>query len=81
MPEVAVHRQLLSEVIHGRREGGGPTEHLFADQRWERVERSARRQSWPSILNKNGFPCGMEADAGCRIDPVADLVGIGRYAE
>jgi hypothetical protein len=40
VPEVAVHQQLLSEVIHSLREGKGPTEHLFADQRWERVESS-----------------------------------------
>jgi ribonuclease HI len=81
VPEVAVHQQLLSEVIHSLREGEGPTEHLFADQRWEQVESSAPRQSWFSILNKNGFPCGMEVDTGCRIDPVADLVELGLYAE
>jgi hypothetical protein len=81
VPEVAVHQQLLSEVIRSLREGEGPTEHLFADQRRERVESSAPRQSWLSILNKNGFPYGMEVDMGCRIDPVADLVEISRYAE
>ncbi len=30
VPEVVVHQQLLSEVIHILREGEGPTEHLFA---------------------------------------------------
>ncbi len=64
VPEVAVHRQLLSEVIHSLREGEGPMECLIADQQWERVESSAPRQSWLSILNKNGFPCGMEVDTG-----------------
>ena len=79
-PEVAVHQTLLSEVIRDLRAGEGPTEHLYEDhwQRWERVESSAPRLS---ILNKNGFPCEMEVDTGCRIDPVTDLVGIGRYAK
>jgi hypothetical protein len=81
VPEVAVHQILLSEVIHNLLDGEGPTKRLFADQRWERVESLAPRQSWLSILNKNGFPCGMEVDTGCRIDPVTDLVGICRYAE
>jgi hypothetical protein len=79
--EVAVHQALLSEVIRGLRAGEGPVAHLFADQRWERVESSAPRQSWLSILNKIGFPCGMEVDTGYRIDPVTDLVRIGRCAE
>ncbi len=76
-----MHQQLLSAVIHSLRVGEGPTERLFVDQRWERVENSAPRQSWVSILDENGFPCGTEVDTGCRIDPVADIVGIGRYAE
>ena len=60
------------------RVGEGLTERLFADQLWERVESSAPQQSWLSILNKNGFPCGID---GCLIDPIMDLMGIGRYAE
>ncbi len=45
VPEVAVHQQLLSEVIPCLREleGEGPTEHFFADLQWERVESSAPR--------------------------------------
>ena len=74
VPEVAVHQALLSEVIRGLRGGESPTEPLFEDQRWERVESSAQRKSWLSILNKNGFPCEMEVDTGCRIDPVTDLI-------
>ncbi len=46
VPEVAEHQQLLSEVMHSLRAGEGPTERLFADQRWEWVESSAPRQSW-----------------------------------
>ena len=38
VPEVAVHHALLSEVIRGLRGGESPTEPLFEDQRWERVE-------------------------------------------
>ena len=81
VPEVAVHQALLSEVIRGLRGAEGPTERLFEDQRWERVESAAPRKSWLSIMNKNGFPCEMAVDTGCRIDPVTDLVGIGRHAE
>ena len=79
--EDAVHQALLSDVIHGLQQGEGPVEHLFADERWQRVKCSAPRQSWLSILNKNGFPCGMEVEAGSRIDPVIDLVEIGQYAD
>ena len=79
-PEVAVHQALLFDVIHSLRQGEGPVEHLFADIRWQRVRSSASRRSWVSILNKYGFPCEMEVDMGCRIDPVIDLVEIGQYA-
>ena len=75
--EDVVHQALLSDVIHGLQQGEGPVEHLFADERWQRVKCSAPLQSWLSILNKNGFPCGMEVEAGSRIDPVIDLVDIG----
>jgi hypothetical protein len=79
-PEVAVHQALLFDVIHSLRQGEGPVERLFADIRWQRVRSSASRRSWVSILNKYGFPCEMEVDMGCRIDPVIDLVEIGQYA-
>ncbi|MFM9151927.1 MAG: hypothetical protein ACKOPU_06645, partial [Candidatus Planktophila sp.] len=31
-------------------------------------------------MNKNGFPCEIEADSHCRIDPVIDLTEIGQFA-
>jgi hypothetical protein len=75
-----VHQALLFDVIHSLRQGEGPVEHLFADIRWQRVRSLASQRSWVSILNKYGFPCEMEVDMGCRIDPVIDLVEIGQYA-
>ena len=80
-PEVAVHQALLSDVIHGLQQSVGPVGHLFADERWRLVRSSAPRRSWLSVLQKNGFPCSMEDEAGSRIDPVIDLVGIGQFAD
>ena len=80
-PEVAVHQALLSDVIHGLQQSGGPVGHLFTDERWRLVRSSAPRRSWLSILQKNGFPCRMEDEVGSRIDPVIDLVGIGQFAD
>ncbi len=41
-------------------------EHLLTDIRWQPV--------------RSGFPCEMEVDTGCRIDPVINIVEIGQYA-
>jgi hypothetical protein len=70
--EDAVHQTLLSDVIHCLQQGEGPEEHLFADERWQRVKCSATRQGWLSILNKNGFPFGREVETGSSIDPVIE---------
>jgi len=78
--EVAVHQALISDVIRGLRQQDGTVEHLFADERWQLVRSSAPRRSWLSVLNKNGFPCEIEADGHCRIDPVIDLTEIGQFA-
>jgi ribonuclease HI len=79
--EAAAHQALLSDVIHGLQQSEGPVGHLFADQRWRLVRSSAPRQSWLSILQKNGFPSRMEDEMGYRVDPVIDLVEIGQYAD
>jgi hypothetical protein len=70
VPEVAVHQQLLSEVICSLREGEGPTERLFADKQWERVESSAPRQvihseqEWIPLRNGGGY--GLTCRPRCR---------------
>jgi hypothetical protein len=81
-PEVEVHQALFSCVIHGLQQGEGPVEHLFTAERWLRVKNSASQRSWLSILEKYGFPCSVEVDTGCFIDPAIDLVTIlGQYAD
>jgi hypothetical protein len=80
-PEVAVYQALLFDMIHSLQQEEVLAKHLFTDERWQQVRSSAPRRSWLSILNKNGFPCGMEVEPGCRIDPVSDLVEIGQHAD
>ena len=80
-PDAAVHQALLFAVIRGLQQSEGPVGHLFADERWRLVRSSAPRQSWLSILGKNGFPCRMEDDTGCRVDPVIELVEIGQFVD
>ena len=79
--EAEVHQALLSDVIHGLRQHGTQIESLFADERWNLVQSSAPRRSWLTVLQKNGFPCRVEEASAGRIDPVADLVGIGQFAD
>ncbi len=72
---------LLFDVIHSLQQEEVLAKHLFTDERWQLVRSSAPRRRWLSILNKNGFPCGMEVETGCRIDPVSDFVKIGQHAD
>ena len=79
--EAAVHQALISDVICGLEQRAVPIEHLFADQRWRLVRSSAPRQSWLTVLAKNGFPCRMEDEGPSRVDPVLDLIEIGQFAD
>ena len=76
-----MHQALLSDVIHGLRQQGTQIKPLFADERWNLVQSSAPRRSSLTVLQKNGFPCRVEEASAGRIDPVADLVGIGQFAD
>jgi hypothetical protein len=59
-PEVAAHQTLLSELIHGLKQPEVQTEALFTDRRWRLVRSFAPRQSWLTVLGKNGFTCSRE---------------------
>ncbi len=83
-PEVAVHQALQLSCVKqrdtlGLQQGKGPVEHLFTDERWLLVRSFTSRRSSLSIQEKNGYPCRMEVDTGCLIDPVIDLVAIGQH--
>ena len=82
--EIAVHQALISDALLNDmcRLKTGPDLMLgqvFADDRWRVVRSSAPRRSWLVVLSRNGFPCGIEHET-IRVDPVADLIGIGQFA-
>jgi len=79
-PEVAAHQALIHDVIRGLQRHDLPVEPLFADTRWQLVRSSAPIRSWLNVLNRNGFPCGVDVDID-QTDPVVNLTDIGQYAD
>ncbi len=55
--------------------------HYFTNCCWRLVHRFAPRQSWLAVLERNGFQCCRESELPVKVDPVADLIEIGQYAD